>query len=235
MQNADLEKSIEYYKGMTLEEVVFSGDHRVLLKHAHAVAFTMGMWTQRLTEVPKWALPYLLQLRADAIHLIPSAILGNKRTLHLYERAGIEDFLRYIYFFDHPIEHLLLQSQVKSYKSLDFLIEWLKNYPLLKNYEDSISESCAELTSRYSELSRTVHGTTLTEAEISDSLKNLQKPMEHPAEETNMMRDVFRNIFFLLSLFHLEDYNHLSIDEKMVICQHLNHDEKQILSRLNKK
>lgn len=233
LQNADFEKSVAYYKSLKLEDAVFSGDNKLLLKYSHAVAFSMVMWAQKLSDAPEWALPYLLQLKTDAIHLIPSTILGNKRTLHLYERAGIEDFLRYVYFFDHRIEHLLLQNQARRFKNFDFLIEWLKNYPLLGSYEENISESCGELSSRYSELSRTVHGTTLADAELTDSLKNLQKPIEHPSVETNMMKSIFRNIFFLLSLFHLEKYNRLSLDEKMIICQHLSAKEKQILSKLD--
>lgn len=140
--------------------------------------------------------------------------------------------LRYVYFYDHQIEHVILQTQTKSYQKFDFLVDWLKNHPSLQSFKDSVSESCAEISARYSELSRTVHGTTLCDANLADSLKNLQKPIEQPLDEINIMKSIFRNIFFILTVFHLEKYNCFSIDEKMVICQHLNTKEKRALSRL---
>lgn len=216
-----------------MDAAVFSDDNLTLLKYAHSVAFSMVLWGQKLFDAPQWAISYFLQLKTDAIQLFPAAIFGNRRTLHLYERAGIEDLFRYAYFYDHRIEHMFLQTQSKSFQKLDFLIDWLKNYPSLQCFKQNVSESCAELLTMYSELSRTIHGTTLSIANLVDSLKTLQKPIAQPLKEMNIMKTVFRNMVFLLTIFHLEKYNNFSIDEKMIICQHLNTKEKKILSGLN--
>jgi hypothetical protein len=192
----------------------------------------MGVWTQKLSPIPEWAKPYLQQLRADSVQLIPSVALGNRRTLHLYERACIEDFLRYFYYFDHKIEYLLLQGRPTRFEAVDFLIDWVKNYPALDAYKDQVSDSCGKLTSGYKELSRTVHGTTVSDIQLSDNLKEMHEPLQQPIKERDLMNLIFRNIFFLLSLFHIEKYRMFNLDEKRLVCQHLSQEQKRALSGL---
>lgn len=194
----------------------------------------MTMFTHKISGVPEWAVPYLDQLRSDTIQVFPSVISGSKRTIHLYERANIEDFLRYIYFFDHKIEHILLQTYPKKYQSVDLMIDWLKEYPALKPYEETVSENCSELTSRYAELSRTVHGTIVTDQQIVDSLKDLGKVKVEPSKELNILKAVFGAIFFLLSIFHIKDYRQLQLDERTLICQHLYEKQIRVLSGLSR-
>lgn len=233
LQREDFEKCIEYYRGLKVHEDVFTGHSKSLVRCTHKIAFTMDLWVQKLSGIPAWALPYLHQLKSDAIQLIPSVILGDRRTLHLYERASIEDFLRYIYFFDHQVEHILLQTHPKRFQSFDFLIDWVKAYPNLAPYEELVSESCNNLTSKYSELSRTIHGTTIVDLQLSNSLKALNKPIERPVREMNTVKSIFRSVFFLLSLFHLQEFRQFSLDERGVICQHLVDKEKQALSGID--
>ena len=220
---------MEYYKELDINEVTFTKT-KALIKRAHQIAFAMGLWVQKLSTAPEWALPYLKQLRSDTIQLIPSIILGNRRGLHLYERACIEDFLRYFYFFDHKIECILLQNNPTKYQNLDFLIKWIRNYPTFSDYKESVFTHCSNLTFRYKELSRTIHGSPIDEFELSDSLTTLHKPIENSRKEGARMKSIFESIFFLLSLFHLSEYNSFLLDELVNICQNLGKRDKRILS-----
>jgi len=232
IQQDDLNHCVEYYKHLNLDANVFVGNNLALVKSAHKIAFTMGIWTLKLSDIPKWATPYLQQLKTDSIQLIPSVVLGNKRTLHLYERACIEDFLRYFYYFDHKIEHLLLQTRPTRFENIDFLIDWVRNYPTLEAHKDQVLNSCNELTSAYKELSRTVHGTTISDIELSDSLKDLHGPLQQPIKERDLMNLIFRNVFFLLSLFHIGELQTFNLDERRLASQHLSREQKRVLSGL---
>jgi hypothetical protein len=232
LQQRDLEKCIAHYKNLKLDEQVFTGNNIALTKTAHQIAFTTGVWVQRLSEVPDWVGSHLQLLQTDSICLIPSVVFGNKRSLHLYERACIEDFLRYFYYFDHKIEHLLLQADPTRYETIDFLIKWIKNYPALADFKDGVTESCNGLKSGYKRLSRTVHGTTVSDVQLVNSLKQLSQPLAQPTKEMNLMKLIFRNIFFLLSLFHLDKYQAFNLDEKWLVGQHLTPKQKRILNGL---
>lgn len=190
------------------------------------------MLTRKLSNVPEWSTPYLSQLRSDSNQVFFAIVEGVKRTIHLYERASIEDFLRYVYYFDHKIEHILLQTYPKKFQKIDFMIDWLEEYPSLKSFRESISENCSELTSRYAELSRTVHGTRITDHQIIESLKDLSNPEIDATKELTIIKAVYGSILFLLSAFHINDYRQLQLDEKTLVCQHLNEKQIEALSGL---
>jgi len=232
LQNNDFNNCIAFLKELKVNQDVFAGDSLALLKNAHQIAFTMGLWVQKMTEIPEWDKPYLQQLKVDSVQLLPSIILGNRRTLHLYERACIEDFLRYFYYFDHKIEHILLQSSPTKFQTVEFLINWIKDYPLLSGCEKSVIQSCNSLTSGYKELSRTVHGTIISKINLGDNLADLFTPIQDSRKDRALMRLIFGNIFFLFAIFHFNFYRGFTFDEMKLVCQHLTDKQKRIISEI---
>lgn len=231
LQKDDFDKCINFFKTFRTEEHSLAGDHEQLLKAAHRIAFTMSLWTQKVSGVPEWDKQYLLHLKADAAELLPSIVFGNKRTLHLYERACIEDFLRYFYYYDHQIEQLIVKANPTKYETIDFLLSWIKEYPLLQKYRDTLVIACNNLSSAYSQLSRTVHGNLGTaEINLRDSLVEIFKPIENPEKERELLSFTFQNILFIFALFHLNDYAKLTIDEVRLVCQHFSREQKRDLS-----
>jgi hypothetical protein len=190
------------------------------------------MLTRNLTNVPEWSAPYLSQLRSDSNQVFFSVVEGIKRTIHLYERASVEDFLRYIYYFDHRVEHILLQTHPKKFQSIDFMIDWIQEYPTLKPFREAISENCSELTSKYAELSRTVHGTRISDHQIVESLKDLSNSQIDVTKELATIRSVYGSILFLLSAFHINDYRKLQLDQRTLLCEQFNEKQIEVLSGL---
>jgi hypothetical protein len=231
LQEKDFARCLEYFHSFKVNEDVFR-ERKRLIKTAHGVAFAMNLLTNKLSEIPEWAVPYLNQLRSDTIQIFPSIMVNSKRAIHLYERASIEDFLRYIYYFDHRIEYILSQTHPKKFQTIDSMIDWLEEYPALKPYEKPILEDCGELATRYAELSRTVHGTILADQQIVKSLTDLDGQEIESEKEEKMLKGIFGSIFFLLSLFHIKDYRHLQLDERTLICQHLSEKQVKTLSGL---
>jgi len=233
LQEKDFAKCIEYLESFEIDKNAFVGERKSLARAAHSVAFVMNVFTGRLSDVPDWVAPYLNQLKSDTIQIFPSIILGARRTLHLYERASIEDFLRYTYFFDHKIEHILLQTYPKKFLHIDSMIDWLEKYPALNPFEKSVSENCGELASRYAELSRTVHGTTLADQQVVEGLKDSGRKILEPEKEEKILKSVFGAVFFLLAAFHIKDYRLLQLDERTLICQHFSEKKIKALSGLS--
>jgi hypothetical protein len=222
---------MDYFKTFKINADAFL-EKESLLKVAHGIAFAVNAFLVRLEGIPEWVAPYLNQLRSDSIQIFPTLVFGTKRSLHLYERACIEDFLRYVYFFDHKIEHILLQTYPKRFESIDTMIDWLGDYPELGVRKKFVSDECGELASLYAELSRTVHGTTLADQQISQSLKDPIGQKINCKKEEKKLRRVFQSIFFLLSTFHIDQYRQLQLDERTLLCQYLSRDQIQALSGL---
>lgn len=203
------------------------------MRTAHNIAFTMIVLIREISNVPDWAVPYLHQLRSDTIQLLPSIVWGAKRSLHLFERASIEDLFRYIFFFDHRIEHLLLQTYPKKFQSFDSLIDWAKEHPSLSLHKRAMRKCCDEIASRYAELSRTIHGTTMADQQLLKSLQDLGKPSPEATQEAKRMKSLYGKIFFLLLLFHLKEFRQMQLDKRTLVCKRLSNEQIRVLSGMN--
>ena len=232
LQDDDFTKCVDFYQNLALDKTLFLGENKSLMKTAHNIAFTLIVLLNKISAVPEYAIPYLRQLKSDTIQLLPSIVLGGKRTLHLFERASIEDLFRYIYFFDHKIEHMLLQKYPKRFQSFSSLVDWAKDHPSLSLDSQTTTQCFDEITSQYAELSRTVHGTTVADQQLLESLRDLGRPIAEVAQENRRMKSLYKNIFFLLLLFHVAEFRKLQLDERTLICRCLNRPQIEVLSGL---
>lgn len=232
-QEEDFRKCIGHYKELKPRVESFSSDNIALLRRAHAFAFTLGMWVSKMGDCPPKAHAYLLEIRSDAILLIPAIVFGNRRSMRLYERAHIEDILRYLYYRDHPIEHELLQLEPKGYANMETLFNWVKNHPASRRVTNQLDAALAALSSAYSELSMTVHAAVNTELELSDSLSNLHAPIAEASKELVRLQTVFESITFLLSAFHFEVYSRFDLNEMALVAQFLTAEQKKTLNALH--
>ena len=233
LQDEDFAKCIDYYRNVVIDKNIFTGDSESLTKTAHNIAFTMIVVIREISNTPDWAVPYLHQLRSDTIQLLPSIVWGTKRALHLFERASIEDLFRYIFFFDHRIEHLLLQTYPRKFQNFDFLIDWAKEHPSLLLHKKPTRKYCDEIATQYAELSRTIHGTTMANQQLLESLRDLGRPSPEATQETRRMKSLYGNIFFLLLLFHLKEFRQLQLDKRTLVCKRLSTEQIQVLSGLD--
>ncbi len=112
------------------------------------------------------------------------------------------------------------------------MIGWIEEYPSLLSIQQPVSENCSKLRSRYSDLSRTVHGTTVADQQIIKNIIDSANCKLDSGKEGDIMKGVFGPAFFLLAAFHINDYRQLSLDEKTLLCQHLEEKQIKVLSGL---
>ena len=231
-QEKDHKKCLDYYKKLKLNEGNFSADNTALFRRVHGFAFSLGLWLSKVEEDKNPANIYLYEIRSDAIQLLPAIVLGNRRSLRLYERAHIEDILRYIFYHDHPIEHQLLQLEPKSYANLDVLFSWVKRHPLFRSDLGSLEPCLDFLHSTYAELSRSVHTTTNNELELSSAVTLLHSPIEAATLELVKLQTIFESVTFLLSRFQKEIYLRFDLNERALVSQFLSKSQKKVLAGL---
>ena len=224
----DLDKIIRYYKDFSPDSDVFSDNNLGLLRLIHGFAFSLGLWQSKLEAGKIEATVYFQELRSDIIQLIPSIIFGNKRSFRLYQRSAIEDFLRYIFYYHHPIEHIILQDEPTTYASMDNLFSWVKHHPWLREFRDESNGCCDELNSAYSSISRSVHATTVKEFQLSDEIISLHAPFV-TAGIILEFRSVSEAIMFLLCSFHKQKFHEFDLNERRIIMEFIRKGHKKTL------
>jgi hypothetical protein len=231
-QEEDFRKCVSHYKLLKPRDESFSSNNIALFRRAHAFAFTLGLWVSKIGNSPSKANTYLFEIRSDAILLMPAINFGIRRSLRMYERAHIEDILRYLYYRDHPVEFELLQMEPKSYANMDALFSWARYHPTSRKVVDSVNAALAVLSSAYAELSITVHAAVNSELELFESLSGLHAPIIDAPKELAKLQAIFESITFLLSIFNHDVYSRFDLDEMALVGQFLTAEQKRILSSL---
>jgi len=227
----DLQKVKAYFRDFKIADSLFEGRNLTLLNETHKLAFGIGILSSKFENVPEFAKPYISQLKSDAIQLISSVMMGNERGFKLFERSIVENLLRYIYHFHHEIEHHLLQIEPSRHKNFKELFEYLKNHPFFKDNSE-VKRSVEILQSKYSELSRAVHTSTLFEMNMVNDIISLNRPISDLEKKITDLRTLSQHVVFILSSFHQQEYTTLSLDERRVVALLLTKQQKRKLSRL---
>lgn len=228
-QNEDFQKCLEDDVTFRIKDDGIPAGNKNALKLIHGFAFSLGLWLSKLDESSDTGYPYLLELRSDSILLIQLVVFGNRRSFRLHERSLIENFLRYIYYHHHPIEHQLLQIDPKSDETIDNLMGWTKRHPRFQTERLATDSCCAILSSLYAEFSKSVHGATIKEMELVDAIESLHNNSLIPEQEKSKLRSLFESVTLLLGLFHKETLNQFDLNERALISQFLKNDQKRIL------
>ncbi len=232
MQSNDLTHIKKYYGTWSAPNELLA-KHEKLLGMCHRFAFTVAFWNFYLPNTPISALPYFRELKSDAIQLLDSVILGNVKSFHLFLRSCIENFLRYVFYFHHPIEHEILQNEPKKYPSFEDLVKWTKSHPHVKTVQSSLVEaSCDLLSSEYADLSQTIHATTLIRLQLVEALTSIHLPFSDVEKETARVELISRSIVFLLSCFHLDDYKALDAAQRTLANHLISEEQVRALNQL---
>ncbi|MHA1410594.1 MAG: hypothetical protein ACTSQY_09880 [Candidatus Odinarchaeia archaeon] len=226
----DFENTIKYYKEYKINEGIFSEKNIPLLKIAHKFASSVRMFILKL-DVPEHSFYYLEQISSDSIQMYFNMFFGNLRAVRLHQRSLIENLLRYIYYYDHYIEHLILQKEPSEYILIRNLFEYMKKHPKFSDNLD-ICESIETLSSKYSEISKSVHVSTISDMEIINNLTSLNNPIKNINEEIKNLVIIIKNIIFILCFFHNDVFSSLTMDERPLISSYLTSKQIKILSGL---
>lgn len=229
-RDEDFSDLINFYKKFEINEVFFKPKNIDLLKLSHSISFAFHLFISKLEDIPDSGKPYLQQMKSNSIQIISNISIGNKSALKLHERLLIENTFRYIYYIHHEIEHTLLQQKPSKYIIINELFSYVKNHPYFIEVQEDIGTSVDILNSKYSELSREIHTSTLKEMEVINNIKSLHNPITEPKKEMQCLILISQNTLFILGYFHRDKYVSLSHDERPIITSILTKSQVRTLS-----
>jgi len=178
-------------------------------KRAHKVIYGLCVWSNEFVRSPIHQRVFLEELRSDVLQSIHMSLIGFKKPVALLLRSAIEDLLRHIYYYDHPIEFEKLEKKPSSYTRMNQLWKYAKEHPRL---EELFAESKAIelLENEYAVFSRSVHSSSASHMNLTKSLSEIgfdQGFFEGYGRKVSVLA---RNINFVLFAFYqktLESFN----------------------------
>ena len=198
-RSSDFQEVLDHFASVPLLPSPLPPSVSAIAKKVHESTYTLILWRFRLANLPGHAKPFIDEIGSDALQVLPQILLGYTRATKLLLRGVIENTLRFVYFYDHPVEFAIMNQQAKWYIGLDRLFEYIKAHPNYRISERSF-DAVNRLQSLYSELSASVHGRTVRDLESRSALQSIMLNLPAARKELKLVQRCAEAANFVLAI-----------------------------------
>lgn len=186
-------------------------------KTIHRLTYSLMWWRFQLSK-PKLKNRYIFlwEISSDALQILPQSLMGYSKTTKLLIRGIIENTLRHIYYYDHPVEYQRLNLEKKWYLSINQLFDYLKQHPILYETEKRF-DAISRLNNLYSELSNYVHGSKVKHLEMKPGLESIKPNLSNLQTIRRLIKRCVESTNFLIAIHHKNIFSKLQLDAKQII------------------
>jgi hypothetical protein len=199
-------------------------------KSIHSSTYGLMLWRFRLSRTPEHGRVFLEEIASDALQLLPQVMLGYTKTASLLARGVLENAFRHIYFHDHPIEFQRMNRE-KWFLSMEQLLDYSKNHPVYLTTETRF-DALSQAKSLYSELSASVHGSSVRHLEMHTALKKIAYSDAAAGKQAEQIRRVSQITSFMLATFHAERMRRFDLADRRLILRSMPAIARQIWTEL---
>lgn len=201
------------------------------LEEIHKVVYSFSLWdynTPKPTSDNQKI--FLNEIRSDTIQSIPLVLMGYKKPTLLLLRSTLENSLKHIYFFDHPVEFTWLTSPSKEkyFVSMDSLYEYIKSHPSL----DKVNEVdlIPKFKTEYSEISKYIHSRHRAYMQLKKSLSGICFDEQFFIDYSKKLKTLGSDINFLFVLFHKSRFEKFDYTHRDLIMETMNKEYKRVFA-----
>ncbi|MFC3715846.1 hypothetical protein ACFONC_06760 [Luteimonas soli] len=184
---------------------------RDLLRSTHRFAYCISLFAKAATALEEHRRVFLQELASDALHLVHVLMAGDGRAGSFYLRSLIENFWRHHYFKDHFVEYEWLTSRRKYYMTLKDLRDYCS---WLTVFSGKLGDSLRALETKYADLSKQVHSTSVRTLVLRDSLEQIKLSSAQATELAPVLREVFRDVIALLAFANRDLFDGMHVNSQ---------------------
>lgn len=226
---SDKEDFINYLKENSLNKRIFDDDIISKIGKMHSIIYSILLINKRL-KTTKHSRVYLDEILSDYIDIVPLLVSGYNKITKCILRDIIENCLKYIYFYDHPIEFTWLDWKEKYYLFIDDYLKYINDHPNFIPHRDL--ELTSKIKTKYFELSKYIHSKNKTYMQLRKCLKSIKFDKKFIDEFLSDFITISDLIIMLLLLFTLDRFQKIHIKEKRIILDSLSRSHKRYIQSL---
>ena len=178
---------------------------------------------------PEHRYVFLKEFSSDALHLLHTLLVGDRRSGHLYLRSCIENFWRHVYFKDHPVEYRWENSDTGLYQSIDDLRSYCRKSDEL---DDRLQKSLDKVSTGYRKLSAFVHSSGESALQLHGMLSEIRLPYEALMYIVSDLRSFGRDLVLLCLILHAEEMGKLHPWERRYAIDYLDKPRKKLRTQV---
>lgn len=214
-----LDEDFENFQNKLSEasEVVFkiNTSNKSHLKKFHRVTYSLALiefkLEEKYTENNKYF--FLKEIISDLLCISSLSFLGFYSSSQILLRRVLENFYNHIYYFDHPIEYILVDLGRNEYVPMLQLKNYFDTHPVVKSLKDSnLTVYNANIFAAYHELCKIVHTKGEDFMGLAQNLQEVKVSFD-VADYFKFLNDTISPILYLLFKFHNDiKYTHIEKD-----------------------
>jgi len=228
--NEDFKEVKKYFEETQNIIIPFESGNINSIKKIHETAYGYLVLKSKL-KINNHANIFLSEIQSDYLQLIPLVINGYEKLTMIVLRDILENTLKFIYYFHHPIEFILLEEKNKNYIFFEELIRYVCEHPNIKSHSDKL-QLINRVKTKYSELSKYVHSKDSNYMHLIKYLKQIKFDKQFTVKFLAELKEIHSTIITLLILFLNEKYSSLSIPDRRFILNSISKADKKYLISL---
>lgn len=188
------------------------------VRKIHAATYSLILWRFRLKGIPAHGRPFLEEIASDALQILPQVLMGYSKTAVLLTRGIIENTLRHLYFFDHPIEFRKMNRETKWFLRMVDLFDYAKTHPALIESQKRF-DAVDRLSNLYSDLSSGVHGRAVMDLEMRIALDKIVCSAALAKKHADLIERCASAANFLIAVLHGQKMARFQPEDRLIILQ----------------
>lgn len=201
------------------------------IKSIHEISYSLALWSYIHKDSTNTSKYYLDEIRSDCVQAIPLLLMGYKKPTSLLIRGIIENSLKHIYFYHHPIELQRLLTEDKYYISMENYYDYLHHHPTFAEEIDKY-DFLHKLRETYREYSLLVHGKKLNSLQLYKSITQINFDRTFLLKYHTDFKKIGEIINFMFVLFYKHDLDNYRRDYKDIILNNMSPRQKKLFHKI---
>lgn len=200
------------------------------LRHIHYITHSFLFITKKF-QTNNHARIFLDEIISSYIQFLPMLTHGFYKVSAFLMRDILENTLKYVYYYNHPVELLWVESGSNYFVEIDQLLNYLEKHPTLNVHiqKENIRSKSKTL---YQELSSYIHSKGSRHMHMIKYLEGFKSDERNFTEFYKKIVKITDITLFVILLFNWEKYVKIGTQEKRIILDSLSRNVKRYLQSI---
>lgn len=228
--NSDFQDVLSHIKRDSNLVFSFTDEEMDIFRRIHSRTYAI-LLTHKKLKKSRHGCIFLDEILSDAIQILPLLLRGYNKVATYLLRDILENCLKYVYYYDHKIELLWIESGEKYILTIDEFVQYLERHPLISNHFTPLKLK-DKIKTLYSNLSKVIHSSSSKHMQLIKYLEEVKYDQLCCQEYFSSFEQVTDIVVTVIILFNCERFNRLPIDERRLVLNSIGRAYKKYIQTL---
>jgi hypothetical protein len=193
-------------------------------------AVSARAWAMAFSDQSEHARRFLEEAASDSVNLIALVSGGHRKSSFFLLRSYIENTLRHMYYWQHPVEYEVSCIRATSFITWKDLTAYLSSHPRLHSASYT-ADVLAGLGALYTELSLHVHSRRVQDSDLTRYLADVRFDEQTMRDVSDRLGRATSHLNCTLATMHRDTFQSLDPTQRSMIRRLMSPDLRRDFTR----